>query len=129
MGWMLPVGLAAFSYLAGEERNKQIAKQNEANQMAAAAQTQFSPYTGMGAGKAQIRQEGNSMGDALQGALMGMSFQDSGEKDASKGENLALNTATEAPQSTANETSWEDMLRKRRMNMEDPSNSGRMLRS
>jgi hypothetical protein len=83
--WVLPVALAAGSALIQNQQNKQIARQNKAQGLAAAAQTQFSPYTGMGAGSYNPKSEGSEIGAALQGALMGASFSGAGEAKAANG--------------------------------------------
>lgn len=92
--WVLPVALAAGSALVQNEQNKDIARANRANAEAAAIQTQFSPYTDFGPGSYKPQQEGSVLNSAMQGALMGMSFQNAGgDKSTAKGgESVAVNT-------------------------------------
>lgn len=64
--WMLPVGMAALGAIQGENKRQK----EKAMNLAAAEQTRYSPWTGMGLGQLQNSGSG-ALGGALQGGLSG----------------------------------------------------------
>jgi hypothetical protein len=82
----LMVGMAGASMLANHMNNKQADKQNAKAAHAAATQTQFSPWTKMGAGQAQYTPTQSNLNAGLQGAMSGASFgQSYGQAQSQKG--------------------------------------------
>jgi hypothetical protein len=82
----LMVGMAGASMLANHLNNKQADKQNAKAAHAAATQTQFSPWTKMGAGQAQYTPTQSNLNAGLQGAMGGASFAQSyGQAESQKG--------------------------------------------
>lgn len=71
---LLMGGTALVSGYMADRQNKQINKMNQAQANAAAAQTQFSPWTKMGAGQFQPQMTKDVVGAGMQGALTGASF-------------------------------------------------------
>lgn len=71
-GFWIPLALAAMGAVQGSEQEKQVRKQNQA----AATQTQFSPWTRMGAGQLQANNH-SALGGAVQGGLGGLMMQQS----------------------------------------------------
>lgn len=68
--WPMLLGMAGIGALQGLMGAKAQQKQNQTQADMAAAQTQFSPWTGMGAGKAQINTV-SPVGEALKGGIGG----------------------------------------------------------
>lgn len=67
--WAIPAAMAVYGAVQGEEQADQARRMNKA----AATQTEFSPWTKMGAG--QLRSEGaGALGGAVQGGLSGLSM-------------------------------------------------------
>lgn len=73
--WQVPLAMSVGSMIMQNEQNKQIENQNRAQAEMAAAQTEHSPYTGMGAGRYNPQSTGSAVGAGMQGAMAGMSFQ------------------------------------------------------
>lgn len=69
MAWWLPA-MAIGSALMGADQARQQQKQQKAQNMAAAAQTEYSPWTGMGAGQVQTGAP-STLGSGLQSGLSG----------------------------------------------------------
>jgi hypothetical protein len=65
--WAIPAGMAVLGYMQGEDQKAQARAQNKA----AAVQTQFSPWTKMGAGRT-VSEGSGGLGGAIQGGLAGM---------------------------------------------------------
>jgi hypothetical protein len=68
------VAMAAGSMLMNEMQRRETNKQNAAQAEAAAAQTQFSPWTKMGKGQAQYQQTQSNLAAGLQGGAAGASM-------------------------------------------------------
>ncbi len=75
MVWMIPAAMAAASMLMQNDQNHRAKRMNSANAKAAAVQTQFSPWTKLGAGDYQHQEQKSEMGAGMQGAMAGMSMQ------------------------------------------------------
>jgi hypothetical protein len=78
MSWVVSgvaVGSAVIgAYSQEEQRKAQVAANKQQAEMAA-AQTQYSPWTGMGSGQANMQPvTGNALSGALQGGLSGAMF-------------------------------------------------------
>lgn len=71
---MLAMGLGGMAYNHFIEKPR-IDRQNALNGAAAATQTQFSPWTKMGAGQAQTQAAPSTIGAGMQGAMAGLSMQ------------------------------------------------------
>jgi hypothetical protein len=73
--WVIPVALAGTQMAYNEFVEKpRVEQMNKRQAQAAATQTQFSPWTGMGKGEAQYQMPQSSIGAGLQGAMSGASF-------------------------------------------------------
>lgn len=69
MSWIVVGSTVALGAYQGAQQRKQIERQNRA----AAEQTRWSPWTGMGAG--QIQADGSTLlGDAMKGGIQGVSL-------------------------------------------------------
>lgn len=70
--WMVPAAMAVGSMFMADQQNRQVRDQNRRQADMAAAQTQFSPWTKLGAGKANYQSEQSLMGAGMQGGVSGM---------------------------------------------------------
>lgn len=87
MSWAVTavVGSAALGAYQAEEQRKAQAAANRANAEMAAAQTQYSPWTGMATGQADLKPvSGDALGGAAQGALGGAMFAQGMKKSAAE---------------------------------------------
>lgn len=67
--WWIPAGMAVAGAIQGEQKRKQTNRMNAA----AAEQTRWSPWTGMGPGEVQANNN-SFMGGAIQGGIQGASL-------------------------------------------------------
>jgi hypothetical protein len=73
--WWVPIAVAAGQMGYNEFVEKpRMQDYNKRQAAAAAAQTQFSPWTGMGKGEADYKMPQSTIGAGLQGAMQGASF-------------------------------------------------------
>jgi hypothetical protein len=86
----LPVAMAAGSMLMNNQQRKDTQRHNKAQANAAAAQTQFSPWTGHGPGRADIQQSQSNLAAGVQGGMAGASMAQSYDQAQSQ-KNLADN--------------------------------------
>jgi hypothetical protein len=68
----MAAGGMAYNHFVEKPRQERM---NAANGAAAATQTQFSPWTKMGAGQADIQAPKSTIGAGMQGAMTGLSMQ------------------------------------------------------
>ena len=75
----IPLAMAATQMVMQERQNQQAARDNKAQAQSAAAQTQFSPWTGHGRGQANFQEQGDMLGAGIQGAASGAAMAQSYE--------------------------------------------------
>jgi uncharacterized membrane protein len=95
MSWAVTavVGSTALGAYQAEEQRKAQAAANRTNAEMAAAQTQYSPWTGMATGQAEMAPvKGDALGGAAQGALGGAMFAQGLKTSAAEQAKLAAET-------------------------------------
>lgn len=101
MAWVVvgtALGGAALGAFQGEEQRKAQVRNNQAQANMAAAQTESSPWTGMGAGQAQLAPvTGSAMAGGLQGGLSGAMFAKQFGAGAPKQQNPMMTDASGGP--------------------------------
>jgi len=111
MSWFA-TGAAVVGAVAGSENAKAQKKSQDAQNIAAATQTEYSPWTNMGPGKLQTgapTQLGGAMAGGMQGAMFGAQF----DKPVSTGDSPAnkLNTEQFGPAAGGTQMTPEEMKR------------------
>lgn len=92
--WYAPLAMGAGQVLMNEFVTKpQQQKQNQTNANLAAAQTEFSPWTGASVGQYQHREPESSASKGLQGFGQGMAFQQAYNKSLQGSQSNPLSMA------------------------------------